>query len=126
MPGKMRSRNSTTMTSEPRRRQPDPSSSPITPAPTTSNRFGTLSSTKAPVDDTIRFSSIVIPLSRATSDPVAMTIALAPSVCVPLAPLTSTCPGAAIDLAADALVFELHHGGQIEHGLADPNAHLAE
>ena len=43
----------------PSRRHTEPSSSPITPAPTTSSRFGTLSSTSAPVEDTMRFSSMV-------------------------------------------------------------------
>ncbi len=42
MPGRMRSRNSTTVTSAPSRRQTEPSSSPITPAPTTISFFGTL------------------------------------------------------------------------------------
>ena len=41
MPGRMRSRNSTTVTSEPSRRQTEPSSRPITPAPTTISCFGT-------------------------------------------------------------------------------------
>ncbi len=40
MPGRMRSRNSTTVTSAPSRRQTEPSSSPITPAPTTISDFG--------------------------------------------------------------------------------------
>ena len=97
MPGRMRSRNSTTVTSAPSRRHTEPSSSPITPAPTTSSRSGTLSSTSAPVEDTMRFSSISMPLSRATSEPVAMTMALVSSVCVlPSAALTSTLPGAAM------------------------------
>ena len=42
MPGRMRSRNSTTVTSAPSRRHTEPSSSPMTPAPTTSRRFGHL------------------------------------------------------------------------------------
>ena len=41
MPGRMRSRNSTTVTSAPSRRQTEPSSRPMTPAPTTSSLFGT-------------------------------------------------------------------------------------
>src|SRR6202035_4072726 len=97
MPGNTRSRNSTTSTSEPSRRQTEPSSSPITPAPTIKSRCGTLSSTRAPVDDTMRFSSMVTPRSLATSEPVAMTIALVSSICVlPSAPLTSTMPVPAI------------------------------
>ena len=64
MPGRMRSRNSTTMTSEPSRRQTEPSSSPMTPAPTTTSFFGTVSSASAPVDETTVFSSISMPGSR--------------------------------------------------------------
>ncbi len=40
MPGRMRSRNSTTVTSAPSRRQTEPSSRPMTPAPTTISFFG--------------------------------------------------------------------------------------
>ena len=61
MPGRMRSRNSTTVTSEPSRRQTEPISSPMTPAPTTSSRFGTLFSSSAPVEVTTRSSSISTP-----------------------------------------------------------------
>ena len=97
MPGNTPSRNSTTVTFAPRRRHTEPSSSPITPAPTTSRCSGTLSSASAPVDDTMRFSSISMPLSLATSEPVAITMDLVSSVCVlPSAPLTSTLPGAAM------------------------------
>ena len=95
MPGRMRSRNSTTTTSLPRRRHTEPSSSPITPAPTTSSFFGTASSASAPVDETMRFSSISMPLSRATSEPVAITMFFVSTVCVlPSAPFTSILPGA--------------------------------
>ncbi len=91
----MRSRYSTTSTSAPRRRQTEPSSSPITPAPITTSFFGTPESTSAPVEDTIVFSSIVTPGSVATSEPVAMTIALASRVSVePSSLRTSTRPGA--------------------------------
>jgi hypothetical protein len=56
-------------------------------------RGGTLSSTSAPVEETMRFSSISMPRSLATSEPVAITIALVSSICVlPSAPLTSTMP----------------------------------
>ena len=65
--GRMRSRNSTTVTSEPRRRQTEPSSSPITPPPTTTSRFGTSGSASAPVEETIRLSSISIPGRRIPS-----------------------------------------------------------
>ncbi len=58
---------------------------------------GTLPSASAPVDDTMRFSSISMPLSRVTSEPVAMTMFLVSSVCaLPSAPLTSTLPGPAM------------------------------
>ncbi len=97
MPGMMRSRNSTTVTSAPSRRHTEPSSRPITPAPTTSSLPGTVSSVSAPVDETICFSSMVTPRSGATSEPVAMTMLLVSSVCVlPSSALTSTLPGAAM------------------------------
>ena len=73
----MRSRNSTTVTSLPSRLHTEPSSSPITPAPTTSNRLGTSFSAMAPVEETICFSSMVTPGSGATSEPVAMMMCLA-------------------------------------------------
>ena len=59
--------------------------------------LGHLRSASAPVEETMRFSSISMPRSRATSEPVAMTMALVSSVCVlPSSPLTSTLPGAAM------------------------------
>ena len=60
----MRSRNSTTVTLAPRRRQTEPSSSPITPPPITIRCSGTFSSASAPVEVTICFSSISTPLQR--------------------------------------------------------------
>ncbi len=97
MPGKAPSMNSTTVTLAPSRRQTEPSSRPMTPAPTTSRSFGTDGSDSAPVEDTMRFSSMSMPLRRATSEPVAMTIDLASSVCVlPSASFTSTLPAAAM------------------------------
>ena len=109
MPGRTPSRNSTTTTSAPSRRHTEPSSSPITPAPTTSRRCGTLSSASAPVDDTMRFSSISMPFRRATSEPVAMTIDFVPSVCVaPSSAFTSTLPAAtmrAVPWKASILFF---------------------
>ena len=97
IPGKIRSSNSTTITLEPRRRHTEPSSSPMTPAPMTSIRSGTSSSTSAPVEETMRFSSMSMPGKRATSEPVAMTIALPSMVSfLPSAVLTSTLPGAAM------------------------------
>ena len=147
MPGRMRSRNSTTVTSAPSRRHTEPSSSPITPAPITSIFSGTLSSASAPVDETMRFSSISMPLSFATSEPVAITMFLVSSVCVlPSLPFTSTLPadddaaGAeegfdlvlleqeidALDVAVDGLILERQHRLQIELGLADADAHFRE
>ena len=135
MPGRMRSRNSTTVTSDPRRRQTEPSSSPMTPAPTTSSFFGGTARLRAPVDETTVFSSISTPGSCATSEPVAMTIALASSVVSsPFSALTITLPGAAIrpcpahpvdlvlleqerdavDVGGDGVVLMLHHGAEIE------------
>jgi len=49
MPGNTPSTNSTTVTSAPRRRHTEPSSRPMTPAPTTSRCCGTCSSASAPV-----------------------------------------------------------------------------
>ena len=96
-PGSTRSRNSTTCTSEPSRRHTEPSSSPITPAPMTSMRLGTFGRESAPVEETMVSSSMSMPGSRATSEPVAMTMLLASSVCAPpAASLTSTLPGAAM------------------------------
>ena len=93
MPGRMRSRNSTTVTLAPSRCHTEPSSSPITPAPTISSLPGTLSSDSAPVDDTMRFSSISMPFSRAISEPVAITMFLVSTTCVlPSPPVTSTLP----------------------------------
>ena len=65
------------------------------PAPTMRSFCGTLARSSAPVDDTTRFSSMSMPGSRATSDPVAMTMFLVSSVCVlPSSAFTSTLPGA--------------------------------
>ena len=125
------------------RAQPPPDRAELEPDDAGADRraacSGTLSSASAPVDDTMRFSSISMPLSRATSEPVAMTMFLVSSVCVlPSAAFTSTLPGAAmrpavkridlvlleqegdaLDVAVDALVLELHHGREIELRLAD-------
>ena len=69
----------------------------MTPAPTTISFFGGTAKLKAPVEETIVFSSISTPGSRAKSDPVAMTIALVScAVSLPSAPLTITRPGAAM------------------------------
>ena len=67
----------------------------MTPAPTTSSLPGTLSNMSAPVEDTMRFSSMAMPLRRATSEPVAITIALVSIVVTaPSAAFTSILPGA--------------------------------
>ncbi len=93
MPGSARSRNSTTVTSAPRRRQTEPSSSPITPAPMTISFLGTSLSSRAPVEETMRSSSISTPGSGVTSEPVAMTMFLAESsVSLPSSPVTITLP----------------------------------
>ena len=58
-------------------------------------RFGTCGSDSAPVDETMVSSSMSMPGSRATSEPVAMTMLLVSSVCAPpAASRTSTLPGA--------------------------------
>ena len=95
MPPRMLSRYSTTVTLAPRRIQTEPSSSPITPPPTTTRFRGTLSSAMAPVDETITFSSIatLTPGMPATSEPVAMTMFFASSSCtLPSSPVTETLP----------------------------------
>ena len=51
-------RNSTAVTLEPSRDHTEPSSTPMTPAPMTINRFGTSLRESAPVDETIVCSSI--------------------------------------------------------------------
>ena len=147
MPGRTRSRNSTTTTSAPSRRQTEPSSSPITPAPMTRSFFGTLSSSSAPSEETTTFSSISMPGRRVTSEPVAMTMFFVSTTWFePSSPLTSICPAAAmraaavegvdlvllqeeldaLDVALDALVLEGHHGLEIELRRRDADPHLAE
>ena len=96
MPGRMRSRNSTTVTRAPRRRHTDPSSSPMMPAPTTTMVLGTDLSDSAPVELTIRFSSMSTPRSGATSEPVAMTMLPAFNRCFFLPSVTVTWPAAVI------------------------------
>ena len=143
MPGRMRSRNSTTVTSAPRRRQTEPSSSPITPAPTTISFLGTLGRLSAPVEETTSFSSISTPGSFATSEPVAITIAfVSSSFSLPSSPLTTTLPGErmlpspvkdvdlvlleevgdAVDVGGDGVVLVLHHRGVVELWRADHDA----
>jgi hypothetical protein len=64
--GVILSRNSTTVTSAPRRRQTEPSSRPMTPAPMTIIFFGTAFSDSAPVEETMRSSSTSTPGSGVT------------------------------------------------------------
>ncbi len=72
--GRIVSRNSTTVTLAPSRAQTLPSSSPMTPPPMTTRCPGTASSSSAPVEVTMRFSSTSTPFSGMLSLPVAMTI----------------------------------------------------
>ena len=96
-PGVIRSKNSTTVTSAPRRAQTEPSSKPIIPAPTINKCFGTASNSSAPVDDATSFSSISTPRSGVLSEPVAITIFFVFRVRVPPAnKLTSILPEATI------------------------------
>ncbi len=61
----------------------------------TTRRLGTLSSSRAPVEETTTFSSMAMPGSRVTSEPVAITTALVSIVCVePSSAVTSIRPGA--------------------------------
>jgi hypothetical protein len=61
----------------------------------TTKRFGTLASSSAPVEDTTTFSSMSIPGSRVTSEPVAITMARVSTMCVaPSSPVTSMRSGA--------------------------------
>ena len=119
----------------------------MTPAPMTTRRFGTLSSSSAPVDETTTFSSISTPGSGVTSEPVAMTIVLRLDDLV-RAVLRDDLDLArrgdagraeegvdlvllqeeldALDVAVDALVLEGHHRLQIELRLGDRDAHRGE
>mmetsp|Transcript_31563 Transcript_31563/g.102856 ORF Transcript_31563/g.102856 Transcript_31563/m.102856 type:complete len:229 (-) Transcript_31563:250-936(-) len=69
--GTMLGRNSTTVISAPRRPHTDAISRPMMPPPTTTIFFGTSESASAPVEETMRFSSISSPGSGVTSEPVA-------------------------------------------------------
>ena len=147
MPGRMRSRNSTTVTSAPSRRHTEPSSSPITPAPTTSSCSGTSSSASAPVEETMRFSSIVdarqrrdvgaggdddvLGLQRLRLAVVALDLDLAgrgdaarADNRVDLVLLEQEFD--ALDVAADPLVLERHHRGKIELRRCHADAQLGE
>ena len=74
IPGKIRGKKSTTSTSAPRRDQTVPISRPIYPAPTTTSLFGNSESSRAPVEETICFSSIDIEARLVGSEPVAIII----------------------------------------------------
>ena len=80
-PVKIRSRYSMITTSEPSRRQTEPSSNPITPAPIMMSFSGTFSNASAPVDESIIFSSFTISAPEASrkdagEEPVAITMFL--------------------------------------------------
>ena len=94
-------RPSSTVTSEPRRRQTLPISRPITPAPMTPSLAGTASMVSAPVFDRISFSSNGAPGNSRAFEPVAMTTCLAVRVSL-AAPVTlmSYVPAAAAAKAA--------------------------
>src|SRR5918993_1461006 len=82
MPGRIWSRNSTTVTCAPRRSQTDRSSSPITPPPMTTMCLGTCGRASAPVESTILAAALSTstPGSGVTEEPVAMTMFLAVTV----------------------------------------------
>ena len=81
-------------TSEPRRPQTLPSSSPITPAPITPKRAGTLSNSSAPVESTIKSSVNGVGAMSTGTDPGASTTCAASSTCgSPSWGTNSTCLG---------------------------------
>ena len=87
-----------TSTSAPSRDQTEPSSRPITPAPMTTMRLGTLPSSRAPVELTIFFSSISTPGSGVDSEPVAIRIDFVCKLSVPpSASATATSPALGIE-----------------------------
>ncbi|MNY03156.1 hypothetical protein D3C86_1357610 [compost metagenome] len=93
-PGQIRSRNSTTVTCAPRRRQTEPSSRPITPAPITTRCLGTSLRARAPVESRMRLLSMSTPGRGMGSEPVAMMMSLAiSSVLPPALSVTVTLPG---------------------------------
>ncbi len=109
--------------------------------------LGTSASDKAPVEETMRFSSMSMPFNRATSEPVAMTIDFTSRVCVLPAIAfhfdlarrnNSSAAKKRVDLvlleeeidtpnvAFNALILESHHGLEVEPGLRNANTHLAQ
>mmetsp|Transcript_22414 Transcript_22414/g.43989 ORF Transcript_22414/g.43989 Transcript_22414/m.43989 type:complete len:202 (-) Transcript_22414:494-1099(-) len=85
MPGQRESMNSTTVTSDPRRDQTEAISRPMTPPPTTIIFSGMDSSSRQPVESTMRFFSLSTGQGGrgVGSDPVAMTMFLALTVWLP-------------------------------------------
>mmetsp|Transcript_71248 Transcript_71248/g.212519 ORF Transcript_71248/g.212519 Transcript_71248/m.212519 type:complete len:200 (+) Transcript_71248:639-1238(+) len=79
----MLSKNSTTVTWLPSLDQTEPSSRPMTPPPITVSFSGTLSRVRAPVLETICFSSRSMPGRLTTSEPVASMMFLASMTCSP-------------------------------------------
>mmetsp|Transcript_18519 Transcript_18519/g.65518 ORF Transcript_18519/g.65518 Transcript_18519/m.65518 type:complete len:229 (+) Transcript_18519:2586-3272(+) len=84
-PGTMRSRNSTTVTLEPRRPHTEPISRPMTPAPTTTRCSGTAVRSSAPVESTILPAALSTGAggSGVGSEPVAMMMFLVVSDVLP-------------------------------------------
>mmetsp|Transcript_23077 Transcript_23077/g.52055 ORF Transcript_23077/g.52055 Transcript_23077/m.52055 type:complete len:273 (+) Transcript_23077:693-1511(+) len=100
VPGMIRSRNSTTVTSEPSLLQTDPISSPITPPPITIIFSGTLSISSAPVESTMTPPALSTGTGGrgVTSEPVAMRMFLVSyEAAAPSAPATLTLLGPAMD-----------------------------
>ena len=136
MPGRMRSKNSTTVTwaaePAPHRAELEPDDAGADDQEPAGNFF---ERQRAGRRDDAFLVDVDAACSRATSDPVAMTIAFVSSVVVlPSSAFTSTLPGGddpsaaamavdlvllqqevdTLDVAVDALVLELEHGGEIE------------
>ncbi len=106
----------------------------MTPAPTTISFFGGWVERSAPVEETTFFSSISTPGRRATSEPVAMTMALVSTRRLAGRALDHDLAGRgderlalqpvdlvlleqerdAVDVGGDRVVLVLHHGGHVE------------
>ena len=113
----------------------------MTPAPITASVAGTFSSSSAPVEETICFSSTSMPFSLATSEPVAMMMVFVSIVSLPTVTLPGTgdLAGAAehrdlvllqqevdaLGVAVDGFLLEAHHLGEVDAGLG-LDAHLGE
>ena len=83
-------RNSTTVTSAPRRDQTEPSSRPMAPPPTTTSFFGTDSKAMAWSDETTVWPSNFMKGSSTGAEPVAMTKFFAETETVSFSPLTDS------------------------------------